>query len=227
MEYLMTFIARDYTLPAQRLRTGATAALVRAADLALYASARELLEQARQQAAQIVQQAREDATAEAAASRQHEQAAQAAQRAEDEQQRWASTQQLESGYQALRQQLTQNLETMLDQALTQALQQLAIQTDAAGRLGAVTKALAHSMPNPAGATLWVSGMDAGLLPSLGELPWAVEISPELPSGHCSLIGTGGAWQCDFETLLARVAAPVATPEAIPTATSVGQVPEQA
>ena len=198
----MSFVSRHYTLPVT------TSAVLRAADLELYASARVLLEQAKLQAAEIVEQARAQAALEVAVLRQQEQEAQACRRSEDEQRSWAQAQQLEVGYQALRQQLTQALTPLLDQALTQVLQHLALQTDAVDRLRAVTAALARCVPNALGATLWISGADAGLLPTLGELPWAIEISATLAAGHCSLVGSGGAWQCDFASLLARVAAPL-------------------
>jgi len=202
----MKFIAQHYSLPARRLSRNATAALVRAAELALYDSARDLLEDARQQAAWIVEQARDEADAEIATLRRREQASRDERDAEEEQRHWSRAHQLEAHYQALRQQLTEALEPLLDQALTQALQQIALSVDAVSRLRAVAAALEQGMPNPAGATLWVSSMDAGLLPALGELPWALEISADLPAGHCSLVGVAGAWQCDFETMLARVLA---------------------
>jgi hypothetical protein len=199
----MKFVTRHYTLPVQRLCTSATAALVSAADLEVYASARMLLEQARQQAAQFVQQARDEAEADIAALRQQEQAAQAARHSEGEQQHWLLAQQLETHYQDLRQKLTQNLEPLLDQALAHALRQLTLQIDPIERLRAVTAALAHYVPDPTGATLWISAKDTALLATLGKLPWTVEILVTLPAGHCSLVGPGGAWQCDFDTLLSR------------------------
>jgi type III secretion protein L len=205
----MKFVARHYTLPAQPLATSATGTVVRAADLALYASAGALIEQAQWQAAQIVQRAREEAAAEVALLRQQAHNADQARLAADESQRWAVAHQLETSYQVLRQQLTRSLQPILDQALAQALQQLALPLDAAARLGAVTAALAQCVPHSAGATLWVSGADVSCLPALGELPWAVEISAELAAGHCSLVGSSGAWQCDFTTLLTRVVAPLA------------------
>jgi hypothetical protein len=204
----MKFIARHYISPAQPLAASAMGPVVRAADLALYSSAATLVEQARLQAAQIVQHARDTMAAEMALLHQHEHAAQQARITEDEAQRWSQACQLETAYRALHQHLTQNLQPVLDQALAQALQQLALPLDATARLHAVTAALARCVPNPTGATLWVSGADVSNLAALGKLPWAVEISVELAAGHCSLVGSGGAWQCDFASLLARVAAPL-------------------
>jgi vacuolar-type H+-ATPase subunit E/Vma4 len=178
--------------------------ILKASTLAAVDSARDLLDEARREAAGILEEARAEAQSLAQAELREREETLSRREAELEQAMWKRA---ASFTDAVVQEWEKTLADVESHALRlvgRALTRLIEEVPAELRLRACIKELLALAGRPDTGVLWVSKDDHAFVAGLDHLPWPVEASNEMATGSVRLVCAKGRWECDVAGALDRL-----------------------